>query len=234
MEDSEKYFQNIKYTQDLILETIYGYYKQNIFFTEEKIKKDVKIKFKERYNEPLDDTVFNGAFSGLLMEKNIEPWEIPIPEEKRLKTDKNGKLISYKEKNIFLKMTPKGITKVLDKELYQKVEEAKKSIEEVEQKVGKKIDNTILYMESIRDEVTDIKKDIDDIRKEFYGRILQIFGIFVSIFAFIVVGFTQIPLLVGIEKDFWTNLSNVSAVFFPLLAVLLILMGATAIIVKKT
>lgn len=92
----------------------------------------------------------------------------------------------------------------------------------------------IIFRKGIRDEVTDIKKDIEDIRKEFYGRILQIFGIFVSIFAFIIVGFTQIPVLVGIERDFWTNLSNVSAVFFPLLAVLLILMGATAIIVKKT
>jgi len=234
MEDPKKYFQNVEYAQDLILETIYGYYKQNIFFTEEKIKKDVKIKFKERYNEPLDNTVFDSALSGLLMGKNIEPYEIPIPEDQRLKTDKTGKLISYKEKNIFLQMTPKGITKVLDKNLSHKVEEAKKSIEEVEQKVGKKIDDTILYMENIKKEVTDIKKDIEDIRREFYGRILQIFGIFVSIFAFIIVGFTQIPVLVGIERDFWSNLFNVSAVFFPLLIVLLILMGATAIIVKKT
>ena len=213
MEDPQKYFKILDQAEEIILDILYKYDKENILFPPERIKKELKEIFNEKYKEKLKDSVFNSALSRLEHLKYVTREEFDIPPEKREKRDEKGNLISYREKHIFLKITPRGITRAMNKELYESVDEAKKSIAEVERQVGEKFDSTVLYMENIKKDVTQMRNDIETIRKEFYGRILEIFGIFVSIFAFIIVGFTQITTLVNPGSDWVTNFVNVSAVY---------------------
>ncbi len=79
-------------------------------------------------------------------------------------------------------------------------------------------------------EVKKIRNEFEQVRKDFYTKILEIFGIFVAIFSFIIVGFTQIPPVVNATNTWEENFLNASAIFIPLLIVLIILIMGIGII----
>lgn len=100
--------------------------------------------------------------------------------------------------------------------------------------VEKKISSQYSDFKKTSEEIQDVRDDSKRIQSEFYGKIIEIFSIFVAIFAFIIVGFTQIPSIVDVEKIWYINLLNASSVFIPLLVCIIILLLFVNWIIKKT
>ncbi len=228
MENKNEYWDKFNSVQNLIISLLNE--NPDLQPNKKDLKNRVKREFKKHFNEDLQDNIYRHAFNNLINRKEIEIKKYTIPHEKKSKEKGYPVLTQVK----VVRITTKGVTKAIKKELIISAEEIKESMIEIKNDMNKRIDSNTSYMESIRTDVEEIKEDIEIIRKQFYGRILEIFGIFVTIFSLIIIGFTQVPNIVGIELGFWQNLSNVSAIFFPLLVVLLILMSITFLIVKKT
>ncbi len=240
---------NISEIKELILEILYG--NPQFRYTEKALEELIAVIFQDKFRKTLDVKKFTQALKDLVDNEFVECYEMAVPPGKVMTIEGEKPQIFTDKKKKFYKLTRKGISRIQDelkgltfkqfRERWtevigridgqaQKVSEIENNIEEIFSKVTEMRDE----VKKTKVNVIQIKNEVDVIRKEFYGRILQIFSIFVAVFAFIIVGFTQIPILVDINKDFGANLLNVSAVFLPLLGVLLILMIAAAWIVKRT
>ncbi len=201
---------NLQDTEKIILKIIHKYHKRHIIPAQDDVRKEAKEEYQKKFKRILENVLFNGTIKSLIYQNLI-------------KKEKASEAAPPYKKLIILRITTEGINRAIQEEL-----------SELAGKTERSITSALNYITETKNEVKDIKNDFQKLQSDFYGRLIQIFSIFVAIFSFILVGFTQIPILVGIERDFWANLSNVSAVFFPLTGVLIILLIATSIVIKYT
>lgn len=218
--------QAMKQVEDLILETIY--HSPHTTFSPDSLKAEISRRYNKKFNEPLDEKIFDNVLRMLIGQEMLELESQVIPYY--WENIETGEKIRHEEKIETLRITAKGITKILDKKIKQIPKEFNKQLANVLERVDIQSrdvsyakERIIKIEKMVNDrvkEIENIKNEFDRIRSEFYGRILQIFGIFVAIFSFIIVGFTQIPQLVRADNDWLTNFLNVSTVFIPLIIVL--------------
>ena len=176
------------------------------------------------------------ALGNLVLKKEVEVAEISKDKRLIINITKKG----YKRLSK-TKSEQKEITKdeMLDqltniysesKNNAEKVEAFDRKFDVIEEIIEKKFST----IEQIGNEVERIRDELKKVQSEFYGKIIQIFSIFVAIFAFIIVGFTQIPHVVSVEKEWLHNLGNASAVFIPIVLCIIILLFFVNRIIKKT
>lgn len=227
MKNKDEYWDKFNLVQNLIITLLNK--KPDFYPNKKDLKNRVKKEYKKYFDNEIENNIYNHAFNDLIHRKEIETKKYTTPHKKESK-EKGFTVLKQVE---VVRITTKGVTQAIKKELISSAEEMKESMKEIKQDMDHRIDSNIVYMNSIKTDVEEIKEDIEIIRKQFYGRILEIFGIFVTVFSLIIIGFTQVPNIVGINLGFWQNISNVTVIFFPLLIVLLILMGVTSLIIKK-
>ena len=246
-DEAKKYFDQLPKIQELILTSLY---KKNEL-EESNLKKIVATKYKNKYKQKLNEKFYSKALLLLVAGTgDIIKRKLTRPGD-RYKDPEDDMWYSTEDEDfIFYRITAKGITEILKKDLKKKDEEVSNTIAEI---VGR-IESQTRDVESTKQEISDIKEnfdsefntaqtiskevgeirdEIDIIRKEFYGRILQIFGIFVAIFSFIIVGFDQAPNLL-ISENPLINIANLGVVFACLMVVLTVLLLGINIIIKTS
>ena len=233
-EDDQEYFKLLYQIQDMIVDILYEYKDTSV--DEYKLKSLIKNKLK--LEEPLFDKIFYHAIVMIVTKEYINRNVDTFPSERYKDPDTGEEIETESEDIISYSIAAKGITKILEKELKGKRERlgrherilfdlgrqmAVQSVQVKEEKQA--IDTMKLEINEKFTKIERIENEIENIKSDFYTKILEIFGIFVAIFSFIIIGFSDIPRLVDPAKDFWYNFYNVSAVFFPLTIVLIILLA---------
>jgi hypothetical protein len=228
--ENEEYWEIFHQVQSLILDLLYDLELKNFIPFLDMFPDNIGKEFKKKYNKPLDLKIYGHAFSNLEHQKLIEINKYP-----RDKPDLDERM-----KRDYIRITTKGTTRVLQKRLTQMVDDAKKSIGDVEQKVEKRIDTAIGFINGVKSEVTNIKQDVERIEKDFkieqnrfYAKLIEIFGIFVAIFSFIIVGFNQYCCIIKEGSDLNTNLTYIITIFILLVFILVFLIWVIGKVVKS-
>jgi len=244
-EEDKEYFKLLFQIQDVIVDILYEY--KDKYVDESRLKKLIKNKLKLELDEPRFDKIFQHAAVMLVTREYINKVIDTLPSETYKDPFTGDVEETESEEIVSYSIAAKGITKILEKELKGKRERLGKH-ERILFDLGKQMADQSAQVKEEKQAIDTIKLEINDkftkierieneirnIKSDYYTKILEIFGIFVAIFSFIIIGFADVPRLVDPTKDFWYNFYNVSAVFFPLTIVLIILLAIIGFINWRT